>query len=110
VEKQAKEGFASASGYQMTVALNTIITEELEQEGFVREVVRAVLDYRKKLELPIDKRVNLVLDVDLQLKEALKHYDHVLQDNVLLSRVRYAKEPNMESVSFRDKSFSMLIE
>jgi isoleucyl-tRNA synthetase len=110
VEKQAKEGFASASGYQMTVALNTTITEELEQEGFVREVVRAVLDYRKKLELPIDKRVNLVLDVDTQLKEALKRYEHVLQDNVLLLRVRYAKEPNMESVSFRDKSFSMLIE
>jgi isoleucyl-tRNA synthetase len=47
VEKQAKPGFASASGNRITVALNTTITEELEQEGVVREVVRAIQDYRK---------------------------------------------------------------
>ena len=63
-KNKPNEGFASASGYQMTVALNTTITEELEQEGVVREVIRAIQDYRKKLELPIEKRVNLVLDVE----------------------------------------------
>ncbi|HEY0828264.1 MAG TPA: isoleucine--tRNA ligase, partial [Bacilli bacterium] len=72
IEKQAKLGFGSASGYQITVALNTEITKELEQEGLVREVVRAVQDYRKKLDLPIDKRVELVLDVDPPLREALE--------------------------------------
>jgi isoleucyl-tRNA synthetase len=110
VEKQAKEGFASASGYNMTVALNTTITEELEQEGLVREVVRAIQDYRKKLELPIEKRVSLVLDVPSELKEALERFDHILQENVLMSGVRYAKETGMESVSFGDKTFCMLIE
>ncbi|SEC40700.1 isoleucine--tRNA ligase [Paenibacillus sp. GP183] len=110
VEIQANVGFASASGYQMTIALNTTITEELEQEGVVREVIRAIQDYRKKLGLPIEKRVNLVLDVDTQLKTALKRFDHLLQENVLLSRVRYAKELGMESVSFGDNNFSMLIE
>ena len=110
VEKQANEGFASASGYQMTVALNTTITEELEQEGVVREVIRAIQDYRKKLELPIEKRVNLVLDVEEKLKIALIRFEHVLQENVLLTRVRYAKEPNMESVSFGENKFGLLIE
>ncbi len=92
VEKQAKEGFASASSNQITVALNTSITAELEQEGLVREIIRAIQDYRKKLELPIDKRVDLVLDVNPTLKEALERFNHVLQENVLLSSVRYAKE------------------
>jgi isoleucyl-tRNA synthetase len=110
VEKQAKAGFASASDNQITVALNTVITEELEQEGLVREVVRAVQDYRKKLELPIEKRVNLVLDVDLQLKSALERFDHVLQENVLLASVRYAKEPGMESAAIGDKVIGMIIE
>lgn len=64
MEKQAKPGFASASGYGLTVALNTEITPELVQEGWVREVVRAVQDYRKRLDLPIDKRVALTLHVD----------------------------------------------
>nr|WP_113757043.1 isoleucine--tRNA ligase [Brevibacillus laterosporus] len=110
VEKQGKEGFASASGYQINVALNTTITEELEQEGFVREVIRAIQDYRKKLNLPIEKRVSLTLDVDAQLKEALERFDHVLQDNVLLSDVKYANEIGMETVSIGEKNFRMLIE
>ncbi|NOU94573.1 isoleucine--tRNA ligase [Paenibacillus sp. LMG 31456] len=110
VEKQAKEGFTSASGYQMIVALNTAITEELEQEGLVREVIRAIQDYRKKLELPIEKRVNLVLNVDSELKVALERFDHVLQDSVLLSSVRYAEEAGMEAVAIGDRTLRLLIE
>ncbi|NRF90628.1 isoleucine--tRNA ligase [Paenibacillus frigoriresistens] len=110
VEKQAKEGFASASSSQITVALNTAITEELEQEGLVREIIRAIQDYRKKLELPIDKRVHLVLDVNLTLKEALERFDHVLQENVLLASVRYAKEEKMESILIGDNHLRLLIE
>ena len=110
VEKQAKEGFASASSNQITVALNTSITAELEQEGLVREIIRAIQDYRKKLELPIDKRVDLVLDVNLTFKEALERFDHVLQENVLLSSVRYAKEEEMESILIGDNNFRLLIE
>ncbi|WP_164828128.1 DUF5915 domain-containing protein, partial [Paenibacillus ehimensis] len=86
------------------------ITEELEQEGLVREVVRAVQDYRKKLELPIEKRVALVLDVDPQMREALERFDHVLRDNVLLSGVRYAKETGMESVSLGERTAGLRIE
>ncbi|TBL75805.1 isoleucine--tRNA ligase [Paenibacillus thalictri] len=111
VEKKAKEGFASASGYQMTVALNTDITEELEQEGLVREVVRAVQDYRKKLELPIDQRVKLVLAADERLKEALARFDHVLQESVLLSSVRYTHElDGMETVFIGEKQLGLRIE
>ncbi|MVO99942.1 isoleucine--tRNA ligase [Paenibacillus lutrae] len=110
VEKHAKEGFASMSGYQMTVALNTEITRELEQEGLVREIVRAIQDYRKKLELPIEKRVNLVLNVDAELKAALEAFDHVLRDNVLVNEVAYTEEAGMETFSFGSKSFGMRIE
>ncbi|NEW08963.1 isoleucine--tRNA ligase [Paenibacillus sp. SYP-B3998] len=110
VEKHAVEGFASASGYQMTVTFQTTITKELEQEGVVREVIRAIQDYRKKLALPIEKRVNLVLDVDAYLKEALERFDEVLQENVLLASVRYANEQEMELISIGDKSFRLLIE
>ncbi|MCR8980764.1 isoleucine--tRNA ligase [Brevibacillus laterosporus] len=109
VEKHGKKGFASASGYQINVALNTTITEELEQEGTVREVIRVIQDFRKKMDLPIDKRVILTLDVDAQLKEALERFNHVLQNNILLSDVRYAKEIGMETVSIGDKKFRLLI-
>ncbi|MGG6309947.1 isoleucine--tRNA ligase [Paenibacillus macerans] len=89
IEKQAKPGFASASGYGLTVALNTDITPELEQEGWVREVVRAVQDTRKKLDLPIEKRVHLTLDVDDELQAAIRAFEQVLRENVLITDVAF---------------------
>jgi isoleucyl-tRNA synthetase len=111
VEKQGKEGFASAVGYQINVALNTSITEELEQEGLVREVIRGIQDYRKKLDLPIEKRVILTLHVDAPLKAAIERFDHVLRENVLVSEIRYAAQAaNMEDVSFGGYQCLLLIE
>ncbi|MDQ8738941.1 isoleucine--tRNA ligase [Paenibacillus sp. LHD-38] len=109
VEKQAKSGFASASGNGVTVALNTDITAELEQEGWVREVIRAVQDTRKKLDLPIEKRIELVLDVDSELRAALNAFEQVLQDNVLVQTVAYEALPEMEKVTLGDKEIGIFI-
>jgi len=110
VEKKAKEGFASASGNGVTVALNTDITPELEQEGLVREVIRAVQDTRKKLDLPIEKRIDLVLNVDAELKLALESFENVLRDNVLVNTVSYAATDNMEQVSLGEKTIGIAIQ
>ncbi|MFD1955176.1 isoleucine--tRNA ligase [Paenibacillus thailandensis] len=109
VEKQAKTGFASASASGITVALNTEITKELEQEGWVREVVRAVQDTRKKLDLPIEKRIDLVLDVDAELQAALTTFDTVLRDSVLLNDVTFGAEAGMERVQLGEKEIGILI-
>lgn len=109
VEKQAKSGFASASGNGVTVALNTDISAELEQEGWVREVIRAVQDTRKKLDLPIEKRIDLVLDVDGELKAALEAFAEVLHDNVLVQSVAYESAAGMERVALGDKEIGISI-
>jgi isoleucyl-tRNA synthetase len=109
IEKSAKEGFASASGYRMTVMLNTAITEELHQEGLVRELVRVVQDYRKKLDLPIEKRIHLVLDVDAELRLALERFSDVLYSSVLLMDVKVAKAEGMEIFTVGDRSCGLLI-
>ncbi|SFI59716.1 Isoleucyl-tRNA synthetase [Paenibacillus sp. UNC496MF] len=109
VEKQAKSGFASASGYQLTVAINTDITPELEQEGLVREVIRAVQDTRKKLDLPIELRVKLTLDVDAELRAALDAFRDVLFENVLLSGVEYGAAAETERVSLGDREIGIAI-
>ncbi|MGZ7443707.1 isoleucine--tRNA ligase [Paenibacillus sp. TH7-28] len=111
IEKQAKPGFASASGYGITVALNTDITPELEQEGWVREVVRAVQDTRKKLDLPIEKRVHLTLDVDDELKAAITAFENVLRENVLITDVAFAKlDESAEKADLGNKSIGISIQ
>ncbi|MFC5403077.1 isoleucine--tRNA ligase [Cohnella soli] len=109
VEKEAKTGFASASAGGLTVALNTEITRELEQEGWVREVIRAVQDTRKKLDLPIEKRIDLLIDADTELEEALRAFDSVLRDNVLVNNVSFGKTDGMETAQAGDKTFGIAI-
>jgi isoleucyl-tRNA synthetase len=109
VDKEAKTGFASASGGGVTVALNTEITPELEQEGWVREVIRAVQDTRKKLDLPIEQRVDLVFDADAELEAALRAFTNVLKDNVLVNRVSFGKSTGMETVLIGEKSIGIAI-
>ncbi|MBU5440539.1 isoleucine--tRNA ligase [Paenibacillus sp. MSJ-34] len=110
IDKLAKSGFASASGYQITVALNTDITSELEQEGWVREVVRAIQDYRKKLDLPIEKRVDLTLDADAELQAAIQAFESVLRDNVLVSGLAFEAGDGMERVEIGGKTIGIRIE
>lgn len=110
VEKEAKSGYASASGGGVTVALNTEMTPELEQEGWVREVVRAVQDTRKKLDLPIEARIALTLDVDKELEAAIQSFDHVLRENVLLREVNFGRKEGMERVQAGDKTIGISIQ
>ncbi|MCR8845730.1 isoleucine--tRNA ligase [Paenibacillus sp. SC116] len=110
VEKKAKEGFAAASGYKMTIALNTDITPALEQEGWVREVVRAIQDTRKKLDLPIEKRVNIVLHVDEELQAAIVAFEGTLRDNVLVAELSFGQTEQMESVDLGTKTIGVHIQ
>ncbi|OWA36721.1 isoleucine--tRNA ligase [Saccharibacillus sp. O16] len=109
IEKKAKEGFASASGYGLTVALNTDVTPELEQEGWVREIVRAVQDTRKKLDLKVEQRIDLVLDVDAELQAALQAFDTVLRENVLVNDVSFGSREGMERVTLNGKEVGIAV-
>lgn len=109
VEKRSKAGFASATGYQMTVAINTDITPELAQEGLVRELIRAVQDTRKKLDLAIEKRIHLLLDADEVLQMAVQQFESILRDNVLLLDLTFGKQAGMEYVSIEQMSVGIHI-
>lgn len=89
--------------------MNTDITPELEQEGWVREVVRAVQDYRKKLDLPIEKYVALTLDVDNELRQAIESFDSVLRENVLVTTVTFGQAEPVEHVDVNGKTIGVHI-
>ncbi len=109
IEKTAKSGFSSASNQHLTVALDTTITEELKQEGVVREVVRAVQDYRKKLDLPVEKRVDITFNVDNETKEAMVRFDQLLRDSILVSDISYSSHEKMEFVTAGEIQIGMYI-
>ncbi|HOF41781.1 MAG TPA: DUF5915 domain-containing protein, partial [Candidatus Hydrogenedentes bacterium] len=64
VRLSPKEGFAAAQGRHMVAVISTEITEELRQEGWVREFIRCVQDIRKDQRLAYDARISLAVTLD----------------------------------------------
>ena len=65
-EENAAEVDASVSAALPTggfVILDTVLTADLEAEGYARDVIRAVQDARKAADLDIADRISLVLTV-----------------------------------------------
>ena len=59
VNLRRNEGYAAAQGAGATVVLDTNLTPELIQEGIARDVVRAIQDARKQLELNIEDTISV---------------------------------------------------
>ena len=58
-----------------TIAVATLITDDLRREGLAREVIRAVQNARKKAGLNVDDRINLALSTDDEtLSQAIEQF------------------------------------
>ncbi|MGN6030517.1 MAG: DUF5915 domain-containing protein, partial [Thermomicrobiales bacterium] len=86
VSLRKREGFAAAQGPEATVVLDTTLTPELVQEGIARDVIRAVQDARKQLELNIEDTIALTYDAPTEIAEAIAAFaDYVAREVLAVS-------------------------
>lgn len=84
IEKVAKEGYSSATNGEYTVTLDVALTKELLQEGMARELIRAIQEYRKKLNLPINMRIDIAVCTDEALQVVIEKFEFLLQEHLLM--------------------------
>jgi isoleucyl-tRNA synthetase len=78
VSAEMLDGFACESDGALAVTLDLRLTDELREEGTVREVLRFLQDVRRQQGMAVDQRVAAVVDADPTTREALqKSADHV---------------------------------
>lgn len=87
VETLQAEGFASASDYGITVALDTALTDELIEEGFLREIVSKVQTMRKEAGFEVTDRITLYLNGNDKLCRLARKYEDSLRGDVLAGRL-----------------------
>jgi isoleucyl-tRNA synthetase len=109
-ERKGKGGFELLEGKQFTVLLDTKLTDELKEEGTVREFIRAVQTYRKELDLPVDLRVNLFIQADSWFEDILVKFDWLLQANLIVNSIHFADKPGMKRVEVEGNEVRVLIE
>lgn len=91
IHQVAQQGSEMASNEKYTVLLNTKLNEELRNEGLVRELIRTVQQYRKEMNLPVEQRVNLILDLSDSMKAAVQQHQELLEQNLLIKDFSFGK-------------------
>ncbi len=107
VENVQPAGLSTESDRDYTVALDTALTKELIEEGFVREMVSKIQTMRKEAGFEVLDKINFGFANNEKLKEIVERNskfisEEVLADNVTENLSGYIKEwdINGENVSF----------
>lgn len=93
---------------KFSVRLDTILTNELEMEGYSREIMRLIQDMRKKAGLKKNDRVNLVIisSYDLSRFEG-DIMEKVGAENIEFLRVTKKRYKNVSKKRIRDYDFEV---
>ena len=84
IEKvSSKEGFASSSDGNLSVVLDTNLTEDLILEGLAREFVRNVQNLRKEKDFVITDHINVYYYGDKEIDDMFKKYKKYIMGEVL---------------------------
>ena len=79
------------------IYLNKEMTDELEAEGYAREIMRRVQALRKKAGLQRNDSISLFIKTDDELREMLKEWNLVIKEKVGASQFRISElEPSKE--------------
>lgn len=93
VQTQAREGYGVAGEGGLVVALDTALTQALEQEGLAREIIRRVQDLRKQADYDLTDRITVQYTTEGQLAEAIAAFHDVIAAEVLADVVEMTNAP-----------------
>jgi len=86
---ESKGGLAVSSEKGVTVAVDTVISTSLRDEGFVRDLVRGINTLRRDWGLAIEDRILLRIDADSDLEAAFSQFADYLREEVLATSVEF---------------------
>ena len=94
ITMQGKDGFAFAGEGEIGVVLETTITEELKEEGYVREILSKVQNMRKDSGFEVLDRINLYVAGNEMLENVIKKFAEQIQRDTLANEIIYNAERN----------------
>jgi isoleucyl-tRNA synthetase len=92
IERSAADGWAIAEGSDLLVALSTEISEELEREGRVRDLVRWIQNLRKEIGLDVDDRIRLTYRAPESLAADITAFEEYISVEVLAVEMSRTEE------------------
>ncbi len=79
----AKEGYKAVMLNYKTVIINTVLDEDLINEGLAREIVSKVQNLRKTSDFDISDRIDMKYNGPKEIKDAINEFKSYIMDEVL---------------------------
>jgi len=89
IETSQKEGFASLSEGDIAVVLYTHLTDELIEEGFVREIISKIQNMRKEADFNITDKITIYVNGNQKIASLIKENQSEISTEVLASSIVY---------------------
>jgi isoleucyl-tRNA synthetase len=111
IQREEKENLKILNEGSLTVALDPEITEELRQEGMVRDLIRQVQNLRKEKGFDVADRIRLSLAGSDDLKESVENNEDYLMGETLALSVDWSPAvSDAEEVSLGEETCKVVIE
>ncbi len=95
ISKNEKEGYAVESDAGVTVALTTVLTEDLIDEGFAREMVNKIQNMRKSSGFEVTDHISIKVRSTDRLKQAAKKHQDFIRKETLAKNLEYVENDKL---------------
>ncbi len=89
IEATETAGYVSNSDYGITVVLDTNLTEELIEEGFVREIISKIQTMRKEADFEVMDKITVYMKGNNKLEDITKRNIDEIKSIVLANNIEF---------------------
>ncbi len=100
IDNAQTDGFVAESDKNVTVVLETTLTDELIEEGFVREIISKIQTMRKDADFEVLDRIKVFYSDNAKIKEIFDRNGESIKEDVLADEIiegvgKFSKEWNI---------------
>lgn len=110
VTMQGLEGYAFAGEGSIGVVLDTHISEELREEGHLREIISKIQNMRKDKGFEVADKIKLYVADNEMLLDVIKKFADVIKKETLTQEVVYSEEANYTETVINGEKLNMTVE
>lgn len=110
VTMQGLEGYAFAGEGSIGVVLDTHISEELREEGHLREIISKIQNMRKDKGFEVADKIKLYVADNEMLLGVIKKFAEVIKKETLTQEIVYNEEANYTETVINGEKLNMTVE
>jgi isoleucyl-tRNA synthetase len=109
VERQVLEGLVAACVGSVTIALDTLITEDLKKEGIAREIINKINTLRKQEGFEVTDRIEIKFEAPKDIEEAFTLFKDYISGEILAKEVLFCPVPQGKEIDINENIAKLAI-